>query len=122
MKVPVRRVDKPWGHETIWAESTAYAGKTLFVKAGEALSLQYHREKEETLHLASGSVRFWIGTAADELEELDVGPGESVHLVPGTLHRIEALEDSVLLEVSTPHLKDVVRLEDRYGRAGPPAS
>ncbi|MEX1256054.1 MAG: cupin [Gemmatimonadota bacterium] len=116
MKVPVKHVEKPWGRETIWAECGSYAGKTLFVKAGESLSLQYHREKEETLHLISGRVRFWIGTSAGAMRDLDLIPGESVHLVPGTLHRIEALADSVLLEVSTPHLHDVVRLEDRYGR------
>jgi len=116
MKISVRHVEKPWGHETIWADCSAYAGKTLFVKAGEALSLQYHREKEETLHLASGRVRFWIGRSATALEPIDLLPGESVHLPPETLHRIEAIEDSTLLEVSTPHLQDIVRLEDRYGR------
>ena len=116
-KAPVRRVEKPWGHETIWAESDHYAGKTLFVKAGESLSLQYHEEKEETLHLLSGRVRFQIGPSVEELHDLDLERGESVHLPPGTVHRIEALEDSELLEVSTAHLDDVVRLEDRYGRS-----
>lgn len=115
-----RHIEKPWGHETVWSECDAFVGKTLFVRAGEALSLQYHEKKEETLHLQSGRVRFEIGTSLESMEDLDLAPGQSVHLVPGTLHRIEAMEDSVLLEVSTPHLDDVVRLEDRYGREGEP--
>jgi len=115
-KFPVRHVDKPWGHETIWAEGEHYAGKTLHVNAGQALSLQYHREKEETLHLLDGKVRFRIGSAPEDLKDVELVPGESIHLPPGTLHLIEAIEDSRLLEVSTPHLDDVVRLTDRYGR------
>lgn len=116
-KSPVERVDKPWGHELVWALTDSYAGKTLFVRAGESLSLQYHRTKEETLHLLSGRVRLEVGPSEKELRVVELSVGESIHLPPGTVHRLEALDDVRILEVSTPHLEDVVRLEDRYGRA-----
>jgi mannose-6-phosphate isomerase-like protein (cupin superfamily) len=111
------RVDKPWGHELIWANTDRYVGKVLHVKAGHALSLQYHERKDETIHLLSGELRFWIGPSVDHLEEVGLGVGESCHITPGTVHRMEAITDCAILEVSTPDLDDVVRLEDRYGRS-----
>jgi mannose-6-phosphate isomerase len=112
-------VDKPWGHELWWAETNHYAGKILVVNAGEALSLQYHREKDETSYLLSGKLRLTQGLAAEALSEQVIEPGQAWRNEPGTVHSIEALEDSVVLEVSTPQLEDVVRLEDRYGRVPP---
>jgi mannose-6-phosphate isomerase len=110
------RVEKPWGHEVIWADTDAYVGKVLHVKAGHALSLQYHERKDETIHLLSGRMRFWAGRSADALLEVDLGEGESFRIRPGTVHRMEAITDVDILEASTPDLDDVVRLEDRYGR------
>ena len=113
-----RRTDKPWGHELLWALSDNYAGKILFVKAGESLSLQYHREKDESWYVQEGRARLELGeVGAAALSEEVVGPGAAFHYTPGTVHRVTALEDTVVLEVSTPHLDDVVRLEDSYGRA-----
>lgn len=111
------RVEKPWGHELIWARTDRYVGKVLHVKAGHALSLQYHERKDETIHLLSGEMRFWIGPSVDRLEEIDFVEGQSCHITPGTVHRMEAVTDCSILEVSTPDLDDVVRLEDRYGRS-----
>jgi mannose-6-phosphate isomerase-like protein (cupin superfamily) len=113
----VARVEKPWGHEIHWARTTRYVGKILHVRQGHALSLQYHERKEETIYVQAGRVRFEIGTA-DALDVLELGPGDAVHVRPGTVHRMTALEDADLLEASTPELDDVVRLEDRYGRKG----
>ncbi|MSR36494.1 MAG: cupin domain-containing protein [Gemmatimonadetes bacterium] len=118
--VPPRRVDKPWGHELIWADTELYVGKILHVKAGEALSLQLHRQKDETIYVFRGRVRFESGPSPEELTASELGPGEALRLRPGTVHRMEAIEDSDLLEASTPHLQDVVRLQDRYGRATEP--
>jgi mannose-6-phosphate isomerase len=112
-----KRVEKPWGHEVWWAHTDRYAGKLLVVNAGHALSLQYHREKDETSHLLSGRLQLIVGANADELVEQEIEPGQSWRIKPGTVHSIEALEDSVVLEASTPQLKDVVRLQDRYGRS-----
>ena len=114
-----RRVDKPWGYELIWAVTDAYAGKLLFVKAGESLSLQFHREKDESWLVQSGRAKLELGSAGDAmLKEEIIGPGASFRFPPGTVHRVTALEDTTILEVSTPELDDVVRLEDRYGREG----
>jgi mannose-6-phosphate isomerase len=112
----VKKVEKPWGYELIWALSDDYCGKVLFVRAGEALSLQYHEQKDETIHLQSGRAEVEIGSApgATTIEVVDAG--RSFRITPGTVHRLRALEDSLFLEVSTPHLDDVVRLDDRYGR------
>lgn len=118
MKVRPRRVDKPWGYELIWADTDRYVGKILHVKAGEALSLQYHERKDETIHLLCGEMRFWVGPSPDRLEEVRLAAGESHRIRPGTVHRMEAVTDCDILEASTPDLDDVVRLEDRYGRAG----
>jgi len=105
-------VDKPWGREVWYAHTDRYAGKILEVTEGHILSLQKHEVKHETLYLQSGRMEFRLGA-----EVFDWSPGETVMIPPGTVHRMEALEDSVILEVSTPELEDVVRLEDRYGRA-----
>ena len=114
-----RRVDKPWGHELIWAESDRYVGKILFVKAGESLSLQFHREKEESWLVQQGRAKLELGSAGDALlNEEVIAAGASFHFRPGTVHRVTALEDTTILEVSTTELDDVVRLEDRYGREG----
>jgi len=106
-------VDKPWGREVWYAHTDRYAGKILEVDAGHLLSLQKHVVKHETLYLLSGLMRF---TREDEVFEWR--PGRAVEIPPDTVHRMEAVEDSVILEVSTPELDDVVRLEDRYGRMG----
>lgn len=111
-----RRVEKPWGHELWWVETDAYAGKLLHVEQGHRLSLQMHREKDEASYLLSGRLRLSWGPDASTQEQEEVGPGYAWRVEPGTVHSIEALEDSVVLEVSTPHLDDVVRLEDPYGR------
>lgn len=112
----MRRIDKPWGYEIIWAETDRYVGKVLHVNAGHALSLQYHERKDETIHLWSGDMKFWAGPSADALERVELKPGDSYHVTPGTVHRMEAVTDVDILEASTPDLDDVVRLEDRYGR------
>ena len=113
------KVDKPWGYELIWAETEDYVGKILFVKAGESLSLQFHREKDEAWHIHSGRARLELGAAGDPiLNEEVVAAGACFRFTPGTVHRVTALEDTTIIEVSTPHLDDVVRLEDRYGREG----
>jgi len=111
-----RRVDKPWGFELIWADTDRYVGKILHVDAGHALSLQYHERKDETIHLLSGRMRFFAGSSVEALEEIVLERGESYRIVPGTVHRMEAVTDVDILEASTPDLDDVVRLEDRYGR------
>jgi mannose-6-phosphate isomerase len=112
-------VEKPWGYELIWAETKAYVGKVLFVKAGESLSLQFHRVKDESWLVQEGRAKVELGSAGDPLLNVEVvGPGASFRFRPGTVHRVTALEDTTILEVSTPDLEDVVRLEDRYGREG----
>ena len=114
-----RRIDKPWGHELIWALSERYCGKLLFVKAGCALSLQFHNEKDESWLIQSGKARLELGEAGQRiLHEEVIGPGAAFRYRAGTVHRVTALEDTTILEVSTPELDDVVRLEDLYGREG----
>ncbi len=116
--VSVRMVPKPWGHEEIFAATEHYVGKILFIRAGESLSLQYHRTKDETLRVLEGVLQLEAGEAADDLEILTLEPGGVFHVPPGTIHRMSAQADCRVLEVSTPHLDDVVRLADRYGREG----
>ena len=117
--VDPRKVEKPWGHELIWAVTDRYVGKLLFVKAGESLSLQFHRVKDESWLVHDGRVKVELGSAGDPmLSQEVVGAGAAFHFRPGTVHRVTALEDTTILEVSTPELDDVVRLEDRYGREG----
>jgi mannose-6-phosphate isomerase len=113
---PQSRVEKPWGHEVWWAQTDDYAGKLLIVNAGERLSVQMHREKDETSYLLSGKLLVLQGPSADELTERTIEPGASWRNEPGVVHTLEALVDSTVLEVSTPQLDDVVRLSDRYGR------
>jgi mannose-6-phosphate isomerase len=115
----VRKVEKPWGYELIWALTDAYCGKVLFVKAGESLSLQFHRRKDESWLVQSGRAKLELGNAGESLlKEEVIGAGAAFHYRPGTVHRVTAIEDTTILEVSTPHLDDVVRLEDAYGREG----
>ncbi len=114
-----RRVEKPWGWELIWAETEQYVGKLLFIRAGEALSLQYHEVKDESWLVHEGRARLELGAVGEEeLEVVEIGPGEALRYPPRTVHRVTALEDTLIVEVSTPHLDDVVRIEDRYGREG----
>ena len=117
--VDVRRVDKPWGYELIWALTDTYCGKVLFVKAGHALSLQFHRQKDEAWYVQSGRAKLELGRAGEGvLKEEVIAAGSAFHYRPGTVHRVTAIDDTTILEVSTPHLDDVVRLEDAYGREG----
>ena len=112
----VKRVEKPWGYELHWAHTDRYVGKVLHVKKGHALSLQYHNVKDETIHVFSGKILFEIDVDG-KLVGREMLPGDSVHVTPKTIHRMTALEDTDVLEASTPELDDVVRLEDRYGRS-----
>jgi mannose-6-phosphate isomerase len=114
-----RKVEKPWGYELIWAEADDYVGKVLFVKAGESLSLQFHRVKDESWLVQQGRAKLELGSAGDAMLAQEViGAGATFRFRPGTVHRLTALEDTTIVEVSTNHLDDVVRLEDRYGREG----
>ena len=116
-EVEVTRVEKPWGYELIWAKTARYVGKVIHVRAGHALSLQYHNRKEETLLLWSGRLEFEL-RENDRVRRWEMAPGDRVHVNPGVLHRMTAIEDCDVFEVSTPELDDVVRIEDRYGREG----
>ena len=116
--VSPRRVEKPWGWELVWAEADAYVGKLLFVRAGEALSLQYHEVKDESWLVQEGRARLELGEVGGDLDAIEIAPGDAFRFRPGTVHRVTALEDTLVVEVSTPFLDDVVRLEDRYGRQG----
>ena len=117
--VDVQRVDKPWGYELIWALTSDYCGKVLFIRAGHSLSLQFHREKDEAWLVQDGRAKIELGEAGQAvLAEEVVGPGAAFHYAPGTVHRVTALEDTTIVEVSTPQLEDVVRLADAYGREG----
>jgi mannose-6-phosphate isomerase-like protein (cupin superfamily) len=114
-----RTVKKPWGSELIWALTERYAGKILYVRAGESLSLQFHNAKDESWYVIEGRAKVEFGKAGDPvLAEEVIAPGSAFRLRPGTVHRVTALEDTRIVEVSTPELDDVVRLEDRYGREG----
>jgi mannose-6-phosphate isomerase len=112
------KVEKPWGWELIWALTDDYCGKLLFVKAGESLSLQFHREKDESWYVESGRARIEMAAPGETVPQTEVvGAGAAFRIRPGTVHRVTAVEDTMILEVSTPQLEDVVRLEDSYGRA-----
>jgi mannose-6-phosphate isomerase len=114
-----RRVEKPWGWELIWAEAEAYVGKILFVRAGQSLSLQFHNVKDESWYVQEGKAELELGDVGQAILNTEViGPGACFRFRAGTVHRVTAVEDTTIVEVSTPHLDDVVRLEDRYGRAG----
>jgi mannose-6-phosphate isomerase len=111
------RVEKPWGYELIWAVTENYAGKLLAVNAGQQLSLQFHRQKDESWYLLQGLAELEFAAVGEKTTTSEVvRPGAAFRIRPGTVHRIRALEDVLMLEVSTPHLDDVVRLEDDYGR------
>ena len=113
------RIEKPWGYELVWARSDLYCGKLLFVRAGEQLSLQFHHEKDETIYVQQGRIEIELSAPGVRIPAAEVvGAGAAFRIRPGVIHRWRALEDSIVLEASTPHLDDVVRLEDRYGRAG----
>ncbi|MBM3781045.1 MAG: cupin domain-containing protein [Acidobacteria bacterium] len=112
----MKRVDKPWGYELWWAQTDRYVGKLIHVNKGQALSLQYHNRKDETIYVHAGKILFEMQVDG-VLTQRELGPGEAVHVTPPTVHRMTALEDSDVFEVSTPETDDVVRLEDRYGRS-----
>jgi mannose-6-phosphate isomerase len=114
-----RRVEKPWGHELIFAVTDRYAGKLLHVKAGEAISLQFHNVKDEAWYILDGRVQLELGAPGERLLAREVvSSGAAFRFEPGTVHRVRAIEDTTIVEVSTPELDDVVRLEDAYGREG----
>ena len=113
----VRRVQKPWGYEIIWAHTDRYVGKVLHINAGHALSVQYHNHKDETVYLLSGEMKYWV-KLGDQLEDVRLQEGDAFRITPGTVHYMEAITDCDILEASTPELDDVVRLQDRYGREG----
>ncbi len=114
------RVDKPWGYELIWALAEPYCGKVLFVCAGQALSLQYHERKDESWYVQSGRAELELGIAGEAARRhREIAAGDCFRFRPRTVHRVRALEDTTILEVSTPDLDDVVRIEDDYGRAEP---
>jgi mannose-6-phosphate isomerase len=115
-----KRVEKPWGYEIWWAQTERYVGKILHVNEGASLSLQYHNVKDETIMVQRGRLLFETRRKDEEgeLRRMEMGPGDVFRITPGTLHRMTGLEDCDLVEVSTPEIDDVVRLEDRYGRAG----
>jgi mannose-6-phosphate isomerase-like protein (cupin superfamily) len=113
----MRRVEKPWGHEVVWAETERYVAKILVIEEGHKLSRQYHEIKDETLMVESGEMDLEIGPA-DAIETLRMRPGDVYRVRPGTIHRMIAVKDVRVLEVSTPELDDVVRIEDAYGREG----
>ena len=116
--VTPRRVEKPWGWELVWAEADEYVGKLLFVRAGHSLSLQYHEVKDEAWLVPEGKASLELGAVGGALEAVEIAAGDAFRYPPGTIHRVTAIEDTLIVEVSTPHLDDVVRLEDRYGREG----
>ena len=117
-RTEVKIVPKPWGHETIWAHTDRYVGKVLHIKAGEALSVQYHNRKDETVYLLSGELIYRVQEDGGELRDVKLKVGEAFRITPGTVHQMEAVTDCDVLEASTPDLDDVVRLTDRYGRQG----
>ncbi|WP_373061558.1 cupin domain-containing protein [Gemmatimonas sp.] len=118
-RVEVRHVPKPWGHETIWAHTDRYVGKILHITAGQALSVQYHERKDETVYLLRGEMTYWVQLPGEtELHDQRLTTGQSFRITPGTIHYMEAITDCDVLEASTPELDDVVRIKDRYGREG----
>jgi mannose-6-phosphate isomerase-like protein (cupin superfamily) len=115
---PARRVEKPWGHEVIWAHTDHYAAKVIVVEAGRRLSLQLHDRKDESIYVIAGRLRLHLERADGTMASVDLGPGGHARVPVGRRHRFEALEQVELIEVSTPELDDVVRLEDDFGREG----
>ena len=122
-RVDVTHVPKPWGHETIWAHTDRYVGKILHITAGQALSVQYHERKDETVFLLAGEMNYWVQLPGNtELRDQRLTTGQSFRITPGTIHYMEAITDCDVLEASTPELDDVVRIKDRYGREGTSAA
>jgi len=117
-RVEASRVDKPWGYELRWGITDRYAGKVLHVNKGEALSLQYHERKDEFQYVVTGAVDIELGGPDGVLTKHRMKAGDTLHITPGTRHRLTAIEDTDIFEVSTSEVDDVVRLEDRYGRVG----
>jgi mannose-6-phosphate isomerase len=117
-RVDASKVDKPWGYELRWGITDRYAGKVLHINKGEALSLQYHDRKDEYQYVVKGAVDIELGGPDGTLKTHRMQAGDTLHITPGTRHRLTAVEDTDIFEVSTPEIDDVVRLEDRYGRAG----
>ena len=118
-RVKVVHVPKPWGHETIWAQSDGYVGKILHINAGQELSVQYHNRKDETVYLLSGEIVFRVQQDGEDVpDDVQLKVGESFRITPGTIHQMAALTDCDVLEVSTPEVDDIVRLSDKYGREG----
>ena len=113
----MRRIDKPWGYELIFAETDRYVGKRIHIRAGHRLSLQYHAVKDETIFVEAGELELELVEAGIS-QKMQLRPDESRHIAPGVIHRMSAVTDVDIIEVSTPELADVVRLEDDYGRAG----
>ncbi len=118
--VSPRRVEKPWGHEVIWAETDDYVGKFVHVREGEALSLHFHEEKDKTLFLLRGKVTLELGAGLSSLHSVTVVEGQGFRVRPGVFHQIVALTEAEILEASTPELDDIIRVRDRYGRAALP--
>jgi mannose-6-phosphate isomerase len=116
--IETRRVDKPWGHELIWALTDRYCGKILVIETGRRLSLQYHEQKDEAILVMSGRLLLHLEDEIGTMTSRELGPGESAHIAVGRRHRYEAIERVELVEVSTPELDDVVRVEDDFGREG----
>jgi mannose-6-phosphate isomerase len=114
----VRRVQKPWGHEVVWAETDRYAGKVLVIETGRRLSLQYHQRKLESIFVLSGRLRFFLEGDDGEIRSEELRAGDAREIPVGRIHRFEAIERVELAEVSTPELDDVVRVEDDFGRQG----
>ena len=118
-RTPVKHVPKPWGHETIWAATELYVGKILHITAGNKLSVQYHVQKDETVYLLGGELKYYVQLeGSDRPVDMKLAIGEAFRVTPGTIHYMEAVTDCDVLEASTPHLDDVVRLQDAYGREG----
>jgi mannose-6-phosphate isomerase-like protein (cupin superfamily) len=117
-EAPARRVEKPWGHELIWAHTDRYAGKVIVIEAGHRLSLQMHERKDEAVYVLAGRLRLHLEDETGVMREHDLGPGDHAHVAVGRRHRFESLETVELIEVSTPELDDVIRLQDDYGREG----
>lgn len=113
----IRHVAKPWGYELIFGATDRYVGKILHINRGESLSLQYHEVKEETLYVVEGELLLTLEYEGDR-REISLKKGQAFHIPPRLIHRMEAIVDTDVAEVSTPELNDVVRLEDRYGRKG----
>jgi len=113
-----RRVEKPWGHELIWAHTDRYVGKILVIEAGKRLSLQRHVVKDESIYVAAGRLRLFLEDDSGEVRVEELVEGDHRHVPTGRIHRYEAIERTELIEVSTPELDDVVRLDDDFGREG----